>query len=193
MGDKRDKDNPYRIDEAELGLHKIIKKPDEKAFTLKSIETRVVKVSASRVVMFCVLPFIPAALLIWSAVRYYRIIPEGDPTMRYFAVGICAAFAGLLISGSSYLYLKYSQKTITLEQKRLVVREADSLLAVGWSEVTIDPVKGGLVKMCVFHLAGRRRWIDSVFFPDFNEAVEGISDRVKAAHVALNETSTHVL
>lgn len=192
MGDIRDKDNPYRINEKMLGLQEI-KKPEQQSISLKSIDTRVIKVSPSRILIFCVLPFIPAALLILSAVNYYRIIPAGDPTMRYTAVGVCAAFAGLLVSGSSYLYLKYSQKTITLEQKRLVVRDADSLIAVGWGEVTIDAVKGGMVKMCVFHLAGRRRWIDSVFFPEFNLAVRAISERVKATQAAMNDTSTHVL
>lgn len=182
-------ENSYRIESPDVKLLVAKKPAEKKQVTITTLDTRIVQVSFPRIIIFCVLPLIPAALLIKAATTYYKIIPAGDLTMRYLAVGICSAFAGALVAGSSYLFLKYSRKTITIETKRLMVRDSDSLLSVGWSEVTVEPVKGGVVKTCVMHLAGRSRWIDSVFFPDFDQAVSLINERAVAANAAMNDST----
>lgn len=188
MAEKPGKNQPYRIDNADVRFLKGTKPPPgKKGPVISDLSTREVRVSFARVIVFCVVPLIPAVLLVKAATTYYRIIPAGDLTMRYLAVGLCSAFAGALVSGASYLFLKYSRKTITIEAKRLVVRDSDSLLAAGWAEVVVDPIKGGFVKTCVMHLAGRTRWIDSVFFPEFLEAVRLCKERAAAANAAMRD------
>lgn len=190
MAEIPEKKSPYRIDSANVRfLNDSTPPPDSKGPIITDLRTREVRVSFTRVIVLCVVPLIPAAMLLMAAKTYYRIIPAGDPAMRYLAVGLCSAFAGALVSGASYLFLKYSRKTFIIEAKRLVVRDADSLLAVGWNEVLVDPVKGGFVKTCVMHLAGRIRWIDSVFFPEFQEAVRLCNERAAAANAALRDTT----
>jgi hypothetical protein len=155
-------------------------------------KTRKFVASRPRILAFCLGPAVPGVLLVLSALSYYHSIPPGDQATRHLAVGLCSVVAGVLFGGATFLYMSYAQKNIGLEATRIVILDGESLLTSSWSEVVLEPVKGGWVKTFVFFVAGRRKSIDSVFFPDFGSIVAMMNERVASANRALTE-STHVL
>jgi len=194
MGDDSKTNNPYRFGDDKTDLLRQMKPTEKRAAASApiSLDTRTIHANRGRVLFLCILPLLPAVLLVISAMYYYRVIPPGDASLRYLAVGLCSFFSGGLVATSVFIYLSYALKSVIMETRRLVIRDSDSMLAADWHQIVVKPVQGSFVKICTLEMAGRTCWIDSVFFPEFPVAVKTIKERVDAANAAMN-SSTVVL
>lgn len=197
MADNRGEDGRYKISDAQMRLHtggfSFGEKADDAARLGASRFTpRKFGVNKVRVMTLCLAPLVPCVLLFLSAWGYSKSIPDGDATTRMLIVGLCSIMGTLLLTGGVYIYITYGQRALELDAQRLIILEGEGMLTANWTEVVPESVRGSAVKTFAFYAAGRRKTVDSLFFPEFDQIVSAINERVDSVQAAMRET-THVL